>query len=82
MSLPITNQPQNTPLNADDRLAPIEWLLDDLLVTIDDATPEELPYLHAKLTALVSGLQGREDEWHPKYRIVKLKETNDDQLIS
>lgn len=62
------DQPPNTPLNADDRLAPIEWLADDLLTVIDDATPDELPGLHAKLTALVSGLQEREDEWHPKYR--------------
>lgn len=44
---------------SEDLLAPIEWLVDDLCTTIMDASPEELPDLHNKLTALAEAIQVR-----------------------
>jgi hypothetical protein len=45
--------------NAGDELAPFEWLIDDLVGTILDASPDELPRLHAKLQALASAVEER-----------------------
>ncbi len=43
-----------------EELAPIDGIYDDLITTILDSSPEELPELHAKLTALASALDNRE----------------------
>lgn len=45
--------------------APTEWLLDDLLTTILDSSPEELVGLHNKLEALAESIQERKSELAP-----------------
>jgi len=45
--------------------APIEWLLDDLLITILDSSPKELVGLHNKLEALAESIQERKSELTP-----------------
>jgi len=42
--------------------APIEWLLDDLLITILDSSPKELIGPHNKLEALAESIQERKSE--------------------
>lgn len=45
--------------------APIEWLLDDLLITILDSSPKELIGPHNKLEALAESIQERKSELAP-----------------
>lgn len=44
-------------------IAPVTWLIDDLVTTIMDASPEELPGLYNKLYALASALDERQSEY-------------------
>ncbi len=48
-----------------EKQAPTEWLLDDLLITILDSSPEELVGLHSKLEALAESIQERKSELAP-----------------
>ena len=44
-------------------LAPVTWLIDDLVTTIMDSSPDELPGLYNKLHALASALDERQAEY-------------------
>lgn len=46
-------------IEGEDRVAPVDWLIDDLVTTILDATPEELPKSYAKLEALATAIDTR-----------------------
>lgn len=47
-------------------LAPMGWLIDDLCTTILDVSPEELPNLHNKLTALAEAIVDRAENTDAK----------------
>jgi len=61
-----------------EKQAPTEWLLDDLLVTILDSSPEELVGLHSKLEALAESIQERKSELAP----LEPKEECEHMLVS